>query len=51
MTDMRELEKGMELTRKEMENRLGTPNAKDPAKAQQNLALKLFVESASEKLK
>lgn len=51
MTDMRELEKGMEVTRRELENRLGTPNAKDRAKVAQNSALKEFVDRAQEQLR
>lgn len=48
MTDVRELEKGMELTRRELENRLATPNAKDKAKVVQNQSLKEFVDMAGE---
>eukprot|EP00094_Tigriopus_californicus_P001997 TCALIF_01924-PB protein Name:"Similar to CG32138 Formin-like protein CG32138 (Drosophila melanogaster)" AED:0.27 eAED:0.27 QI:0/0.5/0.14/1/0.5/0.42/7/0/998 len=48
MTDVRELEKGMELTRRELENRLSTPNAKDKAKVVQNQSLKEFVDMAGE---
>eukprot|EP00095_Tigriopus_kingsejongensis_P004806 snap_masked-scaffold182_size278544-processed-gene-1.8 protein:Tk04806 transcript:snap_masked-scaffold182_size278544-processed-gene-1.8-mRNA-1 annotation:"GL25292" len=48
MTDVKELEKGMDLTKRELENRLATPNAKDKAKMAQNQALKDFVDYAGE---
>lgn len=43
LTDVRELEKGMELTKKELENRLATKNAKEEAKMVQNQALKVKI--------
>ena len=50
MTDLRELEKGMDVTRRELENRLSTPNAKDKIKVTQNQMLKDFVDKASEQI-
>ncbi len=51
MTDLVELEKGSELTRRELENRLAQPNAaKDRSKMAQNQQLKDFVDKASEQV-
>ncbi len=51
LTDMAELEKGAELTRRELENRLAQPNAaKDRAKVAQNQALKDFVDKVTEQV-
>ena len=48
MTDVAELEKGMELTRRELENRLKAPNAQEREKVAQNTALKEFADAAGE---
>lgn len=40
----------MDVTKKELEHRLSTPNAKDRAKMAQNQALKDFVDKASEQV-
>ncbi len=46
LTNVRELEKGMELTRRELDKRLSLINAKD--KSDQNQSLQDFVDKASE---
>ena len=48
LVDVKELEKGMEITRRELDNRLSTPNAKDKTKMAQNQTLKEFVDNAGE---
>ncbi len=49
MADVAELEKGCELTRRELDNRLAQPNAvKDRTKVTQNQVLKDFVDRSSE---
>ncbi len=48
LVDVAELEKGCELTQRELENRLAQPNAtKDEMKVAQNQALKDFVDQSS----
>ena len=52
LTDVAELEKGMEITRRELENRLAAAAAKDNrAKVEQNAALKEFVDQAGSTVK
>lgn len=51
MTDVVELERGMELTRRELENRLKAPNAQERDKVSQNAALKDFADAAGDQLR
>merc|ERR550532_1924261 len=51
MTDVVELERGMELTKRELENRLNAPNAQERDKLSQNAALKEFADAAGEQLR